>query len=270
MTAKTKKAEREKHTAKVRNVADGDKEDKQSPKKKGPQKDWSDAVLKKYGLERLDDAARHEGSALLALALAGEAFAIVRDRLKPKHAWTAWLKNLGVRRQRAWTAIKVYEGAASAAAELDLTVEEVLAGKSYTQAMAAWARAEPQARDEEDGPTPNPRGRDDHAPQSPPAPPSPPAPRGQDEDDQEEDEDDQEEDEDEPAVANGDIQIADGKATVTAEVLGQVSSVDGSRPLLVARNWDARARDALARGVAVLLMPELDERCRPPAREDAA
>ncbi len=280
MTAKTKKAERKKRTTKVRYVAADDKEDEPSPKKNGPQNDWSDTTLKKYGLDRLDEAARHEGSALLALVLAGEAFAIVRDRLKPKHQWTGWLKGLGVRRQRAWKAIKVYEGAAAEAAGRELTVEEVLAGKTYTQAMEAWARAEPQARGEEDRPTPGQEPREDRKPGDRPGTRDEGGPALQPRHPEERKPDGQAvpggeagqeaEDGDEPVAANGNIRFARGKATVTAEVLRQVSSVDRSRQVLVARNWDARTKAALTRQVAVLLVPELDDRCLPAAKGGAA
>jgi len=52
-------------------------------------------------------------------------------------------------------------------------------------------------------------------------------------------------------------------AKAEADAFKSVSAVDRSRKLLVCRTWDARARAALARGVAVLLLPEFEEECRP-------
>jgi hypothetical protein len=183
---------------------------------------------------------------LLALARAGEAFAVIRDRLKPRHGWTAWQKKLGVGRQHAWTAIKVYEGASKEAAEQGTTVEEVVAGKSYGQAMAAWVRGEDTD------------GEDSEAEPKQPDPKQPPAPKPRN------DEDDADDPEVEP---NGGLEIARDKAVVRSPLLRQVSPIDKSRPLLMARNWDSRYRTALARGMAVLLLPELDDRCVPAGKE---
>ncbi len=257
MGVKTKKAEGKKTTSQIRNVAAGDKEDEPSPKKSGPQKGWSDAALKKYGLDRLDDAARHEGSALLALALAGEAFAIVRDRLKPKHQWTGWLKGLGVRRQRAWKAIKVYEGAAREAAARGTTVERVLAEKTYTQAMEAWVKGEDEGTSEDEGGSTGIGGkRKTGAKKKLPTAMT----KGKDETD---------DDEDVRVEPNGDIEITGKNAVVVCDLLRQVSEPDRARQLLVARSWDARTRAALSRQVAVLLVPELDDRCLPVTKEDS-
>jgi hypothetical protein len=50
---------------------------------------------------------------------------------------------------------------------------------------------------------------------------------------------------------------------VEANACKSVSTVDRNRKLLVCRTWDARARSALARGIAVLLLPEIREGCQP-------
>jgi hypothetical protein len=52
-------------------------------------------------------------------------------------------------------------------------------------------------------------------------------------------------------------------ATAHADAFQSVSAVDRKRKLLVCRGWDGRTRDALARGIAVLVLPELQEGCRP-------
>lgn len=246
-----KKPFRKKATTHISNVEVADEKDLPGPEYARPQEDWSTSELKKYGLARLADAERHEGSALLALARAGEAFVVVRDRLKPKHGWTGWLKALGVRRQRAWKAIKVHEGASREAAQLGLAIEEVIRQKTYTQAMEAWARGEGTGEDE-GGSKGAGEGR-----KSRPEKKTLAAIKGKDEP----------EEGGEEVEPNGNIQIAGGTAFVRCGLLSQVSECDGWRELLVVRNWDARTKAALGRQVAVLVVPELDDRCLPVAKE---
>lgn len=52
-------------------------------------------------------------------------------------------------------------------------------------------------------------------------------------------------------------------ALAKADAFQTVSPVDYMRKLLVCRNWDARAREALEHGIAVLLFPELEEGLQP-------
>lgn len=246
-----KKQAKKKSTKDVPFVEAIDKPDTISPEYARPEEGWDNSRLKEYGLARLKDAERHEGSALLALARAGEAFVVVRDRLKPKHGWVAWLKGLGVRRQRAWKAIKVHEGASREAAERGLGVEEVIREKSYTQAMEEWARGEGTGEDE--GGSKGAGEKRDAKPEKKVLP----SIKSKDEPEEEVAE----------AKPNGDIEIVDGHAWVACDLFRQVSVGDRTRPLLTARNWDAKTRAALARGVAVLLVPELDDRCLPAAKE---
>lgn len=248
-----KKQAKKKSTKDVPNVPGGDKADAGGQEYGRPEAGWGTAKLKEFGLARLKDAERHEGSALLALARAGEAFAVVRDRLKPRHGWVAWLKKLGVRRQRAWKAIKVHEGASREAAGRGLGVEEVIREKSYTQAMEEWARGEETGEDGGGGPGEKRNTR--------PGKKTPTAGKKKDEPEGEAAV---------PAEPNGDIEIAGRTALLHCDLFWQVSSIDKSRPLLVARNWDARTKAALGRQVAVLLVPELDDRRLPAAGEDAA
>jgi hypothetical protein len=48
-------------------------------------------------------------------------------------------------------------------------------------------------------------------------------------------------------------------AKAQSDAFRSVSPVDRERKLLVCRRWDATARSALARGIAIMLLPEWQE-----------
>ncbi len=65
-------------------------------------------------------------------------------------------------------------------------------------------------------------------------------------------------------VVLGTLQIGPGVvANAEADAFRSVSAVDRQRKLLVCGRWDSRAKKAVARGIAVLVLPELQEGCRP-------
>ena len=65
-------------------------------------------------------------------------------------------------------------------------------------------------------------------------------------------------------VVLGTLQIGPGVvAKAEADAFRSVSAVDRQRKLLVCGRWDRRAKEAVARGIAVLVLPELQEGCRP-------
>ena len=65
-------------------------------------------------------------------------------------------------------------------------------------------------------------------------------------------------------VVLGTLQIGPGVvAKAKADAFRSVSAVDRERKLLVCGRWDRRAKEAVARGIAVLVLPELQEGCRP-------
>jgi len=97
------------------------------------------------------------------------------------------------------------------------------------------------------------KGFDKTAPK--PDEPKPDEPKPDDKPEPDADED--KPDEDKPDRI-GSLQIGDdATARAESEVFRSVSAVDRLRKLLVCGRWDAGAKDALARGVAVLVLPEL-------------
>ena len=55
----------------------------------------------------------------------------------------------------------------------------------------------------------------------------------------------------------GTLSISGGEARAVSDRFGGVSTIDRCRKLLVCGSWDSAARDAAARGIAVLVLPEI-------------